>query len=129
MPDVKPIPDGFHTVTPSITIKDASKAIDFYQRAFGAEQVLRLDGPNGTVAHAEIRIGDSIIMLGEEWPGHHVTSPTSLKGTTACIALYVPDVDAAHARAVEAGATEKMPPTELFWGDRFSSVTDPFGHA
>ncbi|MFQ5719970.1 MAG: VOC family protein [Acidobacteriota bacterium] len=129
MPDVKPIPGGFHTVTPSIVIKDAAAAIEFYRKAFGAEVALRLSGPEESVVHAEIQIGDSIIMLGEEGPGHHVQSPAAVKSTTATLHIYVEDVDAAHRRAVAAGATEIMPPVDMFWGDRFSSLTDPFGHS
>lgn len=129
MSDVPHIPKGFHTVTAAMTIKNAAEAIEFYTRAFGAEEILRLTGPGGSVVHSEIKIGDSIIMIGEEWPGHHIQSPASVKGTTCAIHVYVQDVDAAHKRAVEAGAKENMPPADMFWGDRFSSVTDPYGHA
>ena len=129
MPKVKPIPEGFHSVTPSLVIKDAAKAIEFYKRAFGAEPLLRLTGPNNAVVHAEIKIGDSIIMISEEWPGHHVQSPTGVKGTTCTLHIYATDVDAAHKKAVAAGAQEIMAPADMFWGDRFSSVKDPFGHA
>ncbi|MFQ5670500.1 MAG: VOC family protein [Acidobacteriota bacterium] len=129
MSHLKPIPEGFHTISPSLVIKDAAHAIDFYQKAFGAEVVLRLTGPNHSVVHAEIKIGDSIIMIGEEWPGHHVQSPASLEGTTSTLHLYVKDVDASHEQAVAAGACEIMPPADMFWGDRFSSVMDPYGHS
>ena len=129
MPDVKPIPEGFHNVNPTLIIKDANAAIEFYKKAFGAEEVLKMAGPNNSVVHAEIKIGDSIVMLGEEWPGHHVQSPSTVKGTTGTLNIYVNDVDAAFKRAIEAGAKEIMPPMDMFWGDRFSSLTDPFGHS
>ena len=129
MSAVKPIPEGFHTISPAMVIKNAAKAIDFYQRAFGAEVVLQLSGPGGSLVHAEIKIGDSIIMISDEWPGHHVQSPASVNGTTCTLHIYVEDVDALHRQAVAAGAKEIMPPTDMFWGDRFSSVTDPFGHS
>jgi len=129
MSSVKPIPEGFHTVNAAMVVKDAVKAIDFYQQAFGAEVILKLTGPGGSIVHAEIKIGDSIIMLGEEWPGHHVQSPATVNGTTITMHLYVGDVDAAHKRAVAAGAKEIMPPADMFWGDRFSSVTDPHGQS
>lgn len=129
MPDVKPIPAGFHTLSPSLIIKDTAKAIEFYRKAFGAEVLLRITGPNNSVLHAEMKIGNSIFMLGEEWPNHHVQSPTSIKGTTCTVHIYVSDVDAAHKQAMAAGAKEIMPPVDMFWGDRFSSVTDPYGHS
>jgi uncharacterized glyoxalase superfamily protein PhnB len=129
MSKVKPIPDGFHTITPTMIIKDANKAIKFYEKAFGAELILRMAGPNDSVMHAEIKIGDSIIMMGEEWPGHHVQSPATIKGTTGTLNIYVNDVDTAHKKAVEAGAKEIMAPADMFWGDRFSAIMDPFGHS
>jgi uncharacterized glyoxalase superfamily protein PhnB len=112
-----------------MAIKDAAKAIEFYERAFGAEQIMKITGPNDSIMHAEIKIGDSIIMLAEEWPGHHVQSPATVKGTTCSLHIYVNDVDSSHRRAVEAGAEEIMPPMDMFWGDRFSSVKDPYGHS
>ena len=129
MSSVKPIPEGFHTVTPSVVIKDAAKAIEFYKKAFGAEVVMQISGPNNSIVHAEIKIGNSIVMMGEEWPGHHVQSPATVNGTTCTLHIYVNDVDAAHKQAVAVGAKEIMPPTDMFWGDRFSSVTDPYGHS
>ena len=129
MPIVKPIPEGFHSVSASITVKDAVAAIEFYKQAFGAEELMRIKGPNNSVLHAEIKVGDSIVMLADEWPGNHVQSPATLKNTTCMLHIYTKDVDAAHKRAVTAGATETMPPTDMFWGDRFSTVTDPSGHA
>jgi PhnB protein len=125
----KPIPEGHHTVTPYLTLKGAAKAIDFYKRAFGAHEEGRMDTPDGkSVVHAEIRIGDSMVMLSDEIPGMGPRSPEALGGTTASIFLYVPDVDAAFKRAVDAGAKAVMPPTDMFWGDRFGKLADPFGH-
>ena len=129
MSTAKPVPEGFHSVSPAMVIKNAAEAIEFYKKAFGAEVVTRLTGPNDSVMHAEIKIGDSMVMIGEEWPGHHVQSPTSVSGTTITLHIYVEDVDAAHERAVAAGAKEIMAPANMFWGDRFSSVTDPYGHS
>src|SRR5437867_5578197 len=125
---VKPIPDGFHTVTPALTVRGAAQAIEFYKKAFGAEEVERITGPDGRVAHAEIRIGDSILMLGDEAPQWGSLSPQSLNGTPTSFYLYVKDVDAAFKRAVDAGAQVKMPVDNMFWGDRHGSVADPFGH-
>jgi PhnB protein len=119
--NVKHIPDGFHAVTPYLTVKDAGQAIDFYKRAFGARERMRMPMPDGKVAHAELQIGDSIIMLGEECPEHGSVSPVGL-------ALYVDSVDNTFERAVEAGASAKEAPEDKFWGDRAGSVTDPFGH-
>jgi uncharacterized glyoxalase superfamily protein PhnB len=124
-----PIPDGAHTVTPYMTLKDASRAIEFYARAFGAEEVVRMPGPGGRgVMHAEIKIGDSMVYLSDEMPGTGAKSPGALGGTAVTLHLYVPDSDAAYARAVAAGAKGTMPPADMFWGDRFSQVVDPFGH-
>jgi PhnB protein len=125
---VKEIPKGFHTVTPYLTVSDAARAIDFYKQAFGAEEVLRVDAPNGKVAHAEIKIGDSIIMLSEEMPGYS-RSPQSLGGTAVNIFLYVKDVDQVFQQAVAAGAKVNMPVNDMFWGDRYGQVTVPFGHS
>jgi PhnB protein len=125
----KAIPDGYHTVTPYITVKGAAQAIDFYTRAFGARESARMTAPDGKhVMHAEIRIGDSIVMLSDESPQMGNRSPQTLGGTTASIFLYVPDVDTAFKRAVDAGARAIMPPTDMFWGDRFGKLADPFGH-
>ena len=125
----KPIPDGYRTVTPYLTVQGAAKAIEFYKRAFGAHDEGRMDSPDGKrVIHAEIRIGDSMVMLSDEFPGMGARSPQALGGTTASIFLYVPDVDAAFKRAVDAGAKALMPPTDMFWGDRFGKLVDPFGH-
>jgi len=125
---VTPIPEGFHTVTPHLVIKGAAAAIDFYKRAFGAEVVARMDGPGGTMGHAELKIGDSIIFLADEFPQSPCKSPQTLGGTSATLHLYVPDVDAAFKRAVSAGGRETMAVTDMFWGDRFGQLQDPFGH-
>ena len=125
---VKAIPDGYHTVTPCLVLRDAARAIEFYKQAFGAQQTFRMDAPNGTVAHAEMKIGNSILMLGEENRQQGCTSPASLGGTPVTLFLYVPDVDAAFQQAVAAGATVVMPLADMFWGDRYGQVADPFGH-
>lgn len=125
---VKEIPKGFHTVTPYLTVTDSARAIDFYKRAFGAEELFRVDAPDGKVAHAEIKIGDSIIMLCDEMPGWG-RSPQSLGGTAVNIFLYVKDVDQVFNQAVAAGARINMPVSDMFWGDRYGQVTDPFGHS
>lgn len=121
-------PQGYHSVTPSLIVRDVAKAIDFYKRAFGAEETVRMDGPGGTIMHAEIRIGDSVIMLGEENEEWGTKSPLSTNGNPGSLHLYVPDVDASFAKAIEAGATERYPIEDAFWGDRYGKVTDPFGH-
>jgi uncharacterized glyoxalase superfamily protein PhnB len=124
----KPIPDGYHTVTPYFTVKGAAEAIAFYKQAFAAEEVCCMKGPDGRVMHAEIRIGDSMLMLGDECPQSGNKSPLTLGGTASGLLLYVMDVDAAFARAKTAGCTVVMPPADMFWGDRYCKVTDPFGH-
>jgi PhnB protein len=123
-----PIPQGFHTVTPHLVIKGAAAAIDFYKRAFGAEVLSRMDGPGGTVGHAELKIGDSIIFLADEFPQAPIKSPQTLGGSTATLNLYVPDVDASFKRAVSAGGREIMAVADMFWGDRYGQLQDPFGH-
>lgn len=130
MADVKPIPEGFRTITPHLVLRDAAKAIDFYKKAFGAEEIMRMPGPDGkTVMHAEVKIGDSMFMLCDEFPGEtRVAAPPSLKGTTVTMTLYVEDVDKVFQRAVDAGANVSMPVMDAFWGDRYGKVTDPFGH-
>jgi PhnB protein len=125
----KSIPDGFHSVTPYLTVNDAAKAIDFYKRAFDATEVSRMQGPPGKIAHAELRIGDSVIMLADEMPGNECRSPQSLGGTTANLFMYVKDVDAAYKKATDAGAKATQPPADMFWGDRYGKLADPFGHA
>ena len=129
MGKVNPVPDGYGTVTPYMAIRDAAKAIDFYQKAFGAEELFRMPGPGGKVMHAELQIGNSKVMLGEESVEQGAPSPKTLGGTATGLLLYVNDVDASFNRAVSAGCTAKMPPTDMFWGDRFSKLEDPFGHS
>ncbi|HZQ25455.1 MAG TPA: VOC family protein [Terriglobales bacterium] len=128
--NVKPIPEGYHTATPYLTVNGAAKALDFYKRAFGAKELFRMPGPDGKVAHAEILIGNSHIMLADECGtgGESSRSPESLKGSTSGIFLYVEDVDSAFAQALKAGAKETVPLQNMFWGDRFGRLVDPFGH-
>ena len=123
-----PVPKGFHTVTPHLVIRGAAKAIDFYKRAFGAEELMRMEGPGGAIGHAELKIGDSVVFLADEFPGAPSKSPQTLGGTTATLNLYVPDVDKTVQQAVEAGSKVVMPVADMFWGDRYGTVTDPFGH-
>ena len=129
MGNVKAIPDGYGTVTPYMAIRDAARAIEFYQKAFGAEELFRMPGPGGRIMHAELQIGNSKVMLGEESIEQGAPSPQTLGGTATGLLLYVNDVDASFKRAVGAGCTAKMPPTDMFWGDRFSKLEDPFGHS
>jgi PhnB protein len=126
---VQPIPQGYHTVTPYLVVNDAAKAIDYYQRAFGAKDVVRMDGPGGKIMHAELKIGNSMIMLSDEMPGTGNKSPRSLGGSPVSIFLYLEDVDSVYKQAVAAGAKADMPPADQFWGDRFGKLTDPFGHS
>ncbi len=125
---VKPIPEGYHTVTPFLTIRDAARAIEFYEKAFGAQARGIMKGPDGKVMHAELKIGDSIIMLSDEFPDFGALSPQSLNGSPAGLHIYVEDADAAFDRAVKAGAQVEMPVMEQFWGDRYGRLQDPFGH-
>ena len=125
----KPIPEGYHTITSYLTVRGAADAIAFYTRAFGAKEKERMVGPDGrTVMHAELQIGDSILMLSDEQPDMGNFSPTTLKGSTAGLFLYVPDVDAAFKRATDEGCKVVRPLADMFWGDRFGQVEDPFGH-
>jgi uncharacterized glyoxalase superfamily protein PhnB len=126
---VKPIPEGVHTVTPYLIVKGADRALDFYEKAFGAEVTVRMPGPSGKIIHAEFRIGDSFVFLSEEAPNMGSVAPQPGTPTPISLHLYVEDVDAAYNRAVAAGATAQMAPADMFWGDRFSKVSDPFGHA
>lgn len=125
---VKPIPDGYHSVTPYIIVDDGAAALDFYQRAFSATELFRMPTPEGKIAHAEIKIGDSPIMLADEFPEMEAISPKTLKGTATGIMLYVEDCDAVFDRAVESGATILKPLANQFYGDRSGTVMDPFGH-
>ena len=128
MPKVKPVPDGMHTVTPHLVCAGAADAIEFYKKAFGAVEEGRLPGPNGRLMHAMIRIGDSAVMLVDEMPEWCALGPKALKGSPVTIHLYVDDVDAFAARAVKAGAKITMPVADMFWGDRYGKLEDPFGH-
>ncbi len=123
---VKAIPPGYHSATPYLVVKDGNRALEYYQKAFGATQLHKMDGPGGKIMHAEFKIGDSIIMLSEEMGRNR--SPQSLGGSPVSIFLYVENVDSVFKQAVDAGANADMPPQDMFWGDRFGSVTDPFGH-
>jgi uncharacterized glyoxalase superfamily protein PhnB len=124
---VRPIPEGFHTVTPHLICAGAADAIEFYKKAFGAVEVGRMPGPGGKVMHAQLRIGDSPIMLADDFPDR-VHGPLALKGTPVFIHLYVDDADAVFAQALEAGAKPVMPLADMFWGDRYGQLQDPFGH-
>ncbi len=125
---VKPIPDGYRTITPYLCIKGAAAALDLYKKAFGAVETTRMPGPDGMVMHAEVKIGDSMLMLSDEFPDMGQLSPTSRGGSTSTMMLYVPDCDTAFKKAVDAGCKGTQPPKDEFWGDRFAKVTDPFGH-
>ena len=128
MAQPKPIPEGFRTVTPHLIVGGAADAIEFYKKAFGAQEVGRLPGPNGKVMHAQLRIGDSALMLMDESPEHRALGPRALKGSPVTIHLYVDDADAFFARAVKAGAKATMPVADQFWGDRYGVLEDPYGH-
>ncbi len=128
MSSVKPVPEGYHTLTPHLVVRNAAKAIDFYVKALGAEEMFRMPGPGGAIMHAELKIGDSIVMLGEEAPDRGSLSPQAIGGSPVTLMLYVKDVDASFARAAKADCTVLMPPTDMFWGDRYGQLQDPFGH-
>ena len=125
---VKPIPEGMHTVTPHLVCAGAAEAIEFYQKAFGATELSRVPGENGKLMHASVRIGDSVVMLNEEMPEWGAFGPKSLKGSAVTIHLYVENADAVFEQAVAAGAKITMPLDDMFWGDRYGKVEDPFGH-
>lgn len=125
---VKPIPDGYHTLTPSLAIRGAAKAIDFYRQAFDAQEIYRLEMPDGKIAHAEIRIGDSPVMMADEFPEWNNFGPETIGGAPTKLRLYVNDVDAVFQKAIDAGATSVMPVENHFWGDRMGSLKDPFGY-
>lgn len=128
MTQVKSIPDGMHSVTPHIVCNGAADAIRFYKKAFNAEELFRLDGPDGKLMHACIQIGNSRVMMADEFPEWGSLGPKTLKGSPVTLHLYVEDADQAFAQAVDAGATIRMPLANMFWGDRYGMVTDPFGH-
>jgi PhnB protein len=125
---VQPIPEGYNSVNTYLAVDDAAAAIEFYQRAFGAKERGRMPGPEGKIAHAELQVGDSVVMLGDQFEQSTSTPPKQLGGTSAAVYLYVEDVDAVFQQAIEAGASELMPPQDMFWGDRWGKVSDPFGH-
>ncbi len=124
----QPIPEDHRGLIPSLAVENAAEAIEFYKRAFGAEEVTRMAGPDGKIMHAEIRIGDSVVMLGEENPEWGTLSPLSTNGVPGSLHIYVADADAAFERALRAGAKVRYPLEDAFWGDRYGKVTDPFGH-
>lgn len=125
---VKPIPEGMHSLTPHLICAGAAEAIKFYTEAFGAVEQVRLPGPEGKLMHASLKIGDSTLMLADEVAGCAMMGPRSLKGSPVTIHLYVPNVDAVVEQAVTAGARVTMPATDMFWGDRYAQLEDPFGH-
>jgi len=124
----QPIPEGYHTLTTYLTVENAAEAIDYYKNVFGAKERIRMEAPDGKIGHAELEIGDSLLMLSDAFPGATSRPPTELGGTTAGAFMYVDDVDAVVKRAVESGATITMEIADQFWGDRFGSISDPFGH-
>lgn len=125
---VKPVPDGYHTVTPYLIISGAAAALEFYKKAFEATELFRMDAPGGKIGHAEIKIGDSPIMLADEYPDMGYRGPKAIGGTPVCIMIYVADVDTVFNRTVAAGAKVKQPVKDQFYGDRSGTLEDPFGH-
>lgn len=126
---VKAIPDGYHSITPYLICKGASKAIEFYTRAFGAKETVRMPGPEGRIMHAEVKIGTSMLMLADENPERGAVAPhTGTLARSASIMLYTDDVDATFKRALDLGASSIQTPTDMFWGDRMGNLMDPFGH-
>lgn len=124
-----PIPEGWHSVNPYLIVQNAAEAIEFYKKAFGAEEIMRSPSPDGkSVMHAEIKIGNSIVMISDEFPDMGAYSPKKIGGTPVTLYMYVDDADAVYDRAVKAGATGTMPPQDMFWGDRYGRLTDPYGH-
>ena len=124
----KPVPEGYHTATPYLIVNDAARALEFYARAFGAKELMRFAAPDGKIGHAEIRIGDSVIMLADEHPEMGYRSPRALGGSPVSLMLYLDDVDASFARALGAGAVQLRAPENQFYGDRSGTLADPFGH-
>jgi PhnB protein len=125
---VQPVPEGFHTLTPYLAVENAADAIEYYKKAFGAEEKFRMDAPGGKIGHAELQIGDSLIMLSDPFPQSSTKTPSELGATTGSVFMYVEDVDAVVKQAIDAGATVTMEVADQFWGDRFGTITDPFGH-
>ncbi len=125
---VKPVPEGYHTITPSLVCRNAAKAIEFYKQVFGAEEQMHMPGPGGKIMHCELKIGDSMLFLSDEFPEMGAVAPESSGGRSSYLFLYVEDVDAIFNRAVAAGARTEMPVQDMFWGDRYGKIRDPFGH-
>ena len=125
---VQPVPEGYHTLIPYLAVDDAAKAIEYYTKAFGAKERARMDGPDGKIGHAELEIGDSVVMLADPFPDASTTPPSEVGSTTAAIVMYVEDVDAVVKKAVDEGATITEDVEDKFWGDRFGTIRDPFGH-
>jgi len=125
---VQPVPQGYHTLIPYLAVDDAAKAIDYYKKAFGAKERARMDGPEGTIGHAELEFGDSVVMLADPFPHAATTPPGDAGATTAAIVMYVEDVDDVVKKAVDEGATIVEEVEDKFWGDRFGTIRDPFGH-
>jgi len=126
---VKPIPEGFHTIQPSLIVRGASQAIDFYKKALGAQELMRMPGPDGKIMHAELKIGDSVVFISDESPNMGFSkSPQTLGGCTGTLNVYVSNVDQVFKQAISAGAKEAMPVADMFWGDRYGTLTDPFGY-
>jgi PhnB protein len=128
MASVRPIPEGYHSITPALTCRDAARAIEFYKKAFGATEIARMAGPDGRISHGELRIGDSVIFVSDEFPGMSV-APTPTTTPSVYFYLYVTDADAVFNGAVAAGCRVDMPLMDMFWGDRYGKLTDPFGHS
>jgi PhnB protein len=124
----KPIPEGYHSLTPYLAVDDATEAIEFYKKAFGAKERGRMDAPGDTIGHAELEIGDALVMLSDPSPQSATRSPKELGGTSVSVFMYVEDVDAFVKKAVDAGANVVMEVADQFWGDRFGTISDPFGH-
>ena len=127
--NVRPIPEGFSTVSSYVVVDDAAASIDFYTKALAAQESCKLPGPDGNIMHAELQIGDCVLMLSDENPEQGAVSPKTLGGTPVHMLIYTEDVDSAFQRAVDAGAETVMPPTDMFWGDRYGKFNDPFGHS
>ena len=125
----KPIPEGFHSATPSLIVSNSREAIEFYKKAFGANEIYQMPAPDGKVLHAMIQIGDSFIMMSDEFPNMGSRSPTTIGGTAVTLYLYVEDADKIFNQAVEAGAKVTMPIMDAFWGDRYGMILDPYGHS
>ncbi|TWT34983.1 Glyoxalase-like domain protein [Thalassoglobus neptunius] len=126
---VKPVPDGYHAVQAYLIVQNATEAIEWYKEVFGTEEQMRLTGPGGSVGHAELQIGDSVVMLASEFPDMEVYAPEHFNGSPISMAIYLEDVDTVYQRAIDAGATAKRPVQDQFYGDRSGMIVDPFGHS